>query len=250
MIPTVIAAFQDACDGWSADRVVADPELNTRFIEACRTRSLENAPVELNLKLINARKRGLLPRGARRTVVPKQYEFAFAGEIAIRSLERKHNTTLDRVLCDPTLAVEFDAVSAMIAPGFSPLEYRWAALRLRKTSRLKPELLARVIPSSTIGPIPISGLEQSTIPMQQGLYIILNHEHVLYVGEAVNLRTRLRKHLEHSDNKFLARYIWEFGEQGLLLEYRVLPDATRTNIRKALELELIRSRRAEFNVRR
>ena len=250
MILPLVAAYRAAADGWSADCVIADPELNQRFIEACRSQSLEDAPVELNLKLINTRKRGVLPRGARRTVVRNRNEFAFAAEIAIRSLERNHRTTLDRVLCDPRLACEFDGVAAAIAPGFTPLEYRWAALGLRKTSRLKPEILARVVPSSVVGPMSVAELDQSSVPMQQGLYILSNHESVLYVGEATSLRARIKKHLDHSDNKFLARYIWEFGETDLLIEYHVLPDNTRTDVRRALELELIRSRRAELNVRR
>ena len=73
---------------------------------------------------------------------------------------------------------------------------------------------------------------------------------VLYVGEAQNLRNRIKKHLDHSDNKLLARYIWAFGSDDLFIEYHVLPEHLRTDVRKAMELELIRSRRAEFNVQR
>jgi site-specific DNA-methyltransferase (adenine-specific) len=170
--------------------------------------------------------------------------------MAIRSLERKNQITLDRVLCDPELAGEFDTVASVIAPGFTPLEYRWAALGLRKKSRLRPELLGRVVPTQVVGPTLIQNLTPSELPVEQGLYLLLNREKVLYIGEAQNLRARFKKHLDHSDNKLLARYIWECGKGDLLIEYHVLPEGTRTDVRKAMEFELIRSRRPEFNVRR
>ena len=80
----LIEAFSEAADGWSADRVIADPELNRRFIDACRRRALDDPPVQLNLTLLNTRKRGVLPRGARRTVMRNQDAYAFAAEIAVR----------------------------------------------------------------------------------------------------------------------------------------------------------------------
>jgi len=250
MNPYLIDAFSEIRDGFSVDRVIADPELSARFISACRRRQLSEAAVDLNMNLLNTRKRAGLARSSRRTGVRNQDAYAFAAEMAIRLLERKHRTTLDRVLCDPELAGEFDAVASAIAPGFTPLEYRWAALGLRKNRRLRPELLGRVVPTKVIGPILIRNLAPSELPAGQGLYLLLSREKVLYIGEAQNLRARFKKHLDHSDNKLLARYIWEFGKGDLLIQYHVLPEGTRTDVRKAMEFELIRSRRPEFNVRR
>jgi len=148
------------------------------------------------------------------------------------------------------LAREFDSVAEAIAPGYSPLEYRWAALKLRKSKRLRPELLGRVVTSRVVGPIEVAGLNPLELPSEQGLYFLTARDKVLYVGEAQNLRLRLKKHLDHSDNKRLAQYIWEFGKDDLFLEYHVLPASTSTRVRKAMELELIRSRKADFNVQR
>lgn len=244
-------AFQTASLGFSVDRVICDPELNLRFIIACGELGLKEAPCDLNLRLLNRRKKGSFQRTEQRPrAIRNQTEFSFASEIAVRCLERKYQTTLDRVLCDPQLALEFDGIASAIAPGFSAIEYRWAALRLRKASKLKPEILGRVVASQVVGPIPLVGIVDTGIPADQGLYILSNRDGVLYVGEAQNLRARLKKHFDHSDNKLLARHMWEFGKEGLWLEYHVLPEGTQTRVRKALELELIRSRRAEFNVKR
>ncbi len=72
----------------------------------------------------------------------------------------------------------------------------------------------------------------------------------LYIGEAENLFKRLKKHLDHSDNKGLARWMWEHGMDDVQLEVQVLAAETKTIVRRALETELIRSRLPLFNVAR
>jgi hypothetical protein len=54
--------------------------------------------------------------------------------------------------------------------------------------------------------------------------------------------------LDHSDNKGLARWLWENGIRDLHVEYHVLPAGTTARVRKALEMELICSRNPIFNV--
>ena len=73
-------------------------------------------------------------------------------------------------------------------------------------------------------------------------------DQVVYIGECENLRKRLRKHLDHSDNKGLAHWLWQHGMSDLHLEFHVLPEDTTTRVRKALETELIASRQPTFNV--
>src|SRR5439155_19412900 len=62
--------------------------------------------------------------------------FAFASEMALRRMLDLSNPSLDHVLCDPLAATRFDDFARSLAPGFSSLQYRWAALRLRKDARL------------------------------------------------------------------------------------------------------------------
>jgi hypothetical protein len=117
-------------------------------------------------------------------------------------------------------------------------------------TQLKPEILGRVVRVELVGPTPVSGLNFAQVPAEQGLYVVSSRQCVLYVGEAQSLRARLKKHFEHSDNKYLARHIWECGRNDLMVEYHILPESTTGRVRRAMELELIRSRRAEFNVQR
>lgn len=133
------------CDHYAPDVVIADPDLNRRFLSACQTRGLSDAALALNLCLLRLRKTGNLEGiRSKRIAVPDQEDFRFASEIAVRFLERRDQVSLDHILCDPTRAVQFDEIAARIAPGFSSFQCRWLEtscvrcvplIDLRKTSR-------------------------------------------------------------------------------------------------------------------
>ena len=125
-------AFYSVRDEWSADRVVADPNLNQRFEAECRRPGLESGVGECNRVLLNLRKASHLSGlRSKRTSFRDQDDYEFASEIAIRFLERRDGVTLDHVICEPARVREFDELAARIAPGYTPLQYRWAALRVR-----------------------------------------------------------------------------------------------------------------------
>jgi hypothetical protein len=245
-------SFELASDGYSPDRVVADPSLNRRFVMECRKREL-NAPIgELNRSLLNLRKSGGLAgrRRSKRTHFQDEDEYRFAAEIAARFLERRDQVSLDTIICEPTRVAEFDEIAQRISPGQMRLQYRWAAFNLRKSGKLEPELVARVRPPTSVINLPVHRLVLDELPRSQGVYLFFDDDQLLYVGETENLRSRIKKHLDHSDNKGLARWLWKFGTEGLNVELQLLDDATKSNARKAFELELIRSRNPVFNIKR
>jgi len=247
---TIRTAFLAVREGCSPDVVVADPILNERFIAACYKGGLHEPDVVLNEKLLNMRKAKDLQGIAKskKRVLRNQDDYRFASEMAARFLERRDGMSLDKVLCDPQRAAEFDELAAKIAPGFSAFEYRWAALNLRKRRKLRPELLSRVVVAEEIARSQVAELELNAVPVTPGLYLFFHSDELLYVGECENLRKRIGKHLEHSDNRGLARWLWEHGAADLHLEYHVLAPGTATKIRKALEAEMIMSRKPIFNV--
>jgi predicted GIY-YIG superfamily endonuclease len=251
MKDALLRAFQHASQGFSPDRVVADPDLNRAYLSECNRLGLGLDAATLNRSLLNLRKRGGL-RGvsSRRTSLRDQPDYRFAAEIAARFLERANEITRDRIICDPQYAEQFDEIAKAIVPGGNSFEYRWAALNLRKQQRLKPELLARVARPSRVLQFKVVGLALDVVPKCPGLYLFYSDQATLYVGECDNLQNRIRKHLDHSDNKELARWLWQFGDSSLHLELQVLDKSITLRVRRALELELIRSRLPVFNVRR
>ena len=247
----IVEAFHHASQGFSPDRVVADPDLNRTYLSECNRLGLGSDAASLNRSLLNLRKRGAL-RGlsSRRTTLKDQPDYRFAAEIAARFLERENEITLDQVICDPRYAERFDEIAKSIVPGGRSFDYRWAALNLRKQQRLKPEVLARVARPSSVLRFKVGSFSLDMLPRSPGLYILYSSHATLYVGESDNLQNRIRKHLDHSDNKELARWLWEFGDAPLHLERQIFDNSITLRIRRALELELIRSRSPVFNVKR
>jgi hypothetical protein len=241
-----LAVRVDCC---SPDVVIADPDLNERYLQECHVRGLAQMPAELNHCLLNLRKNSDL-KGikSKRVVLRNQEEYRFASEIAVRFLERRHRLSLDQILCDPARAAELAVIAAQLAPGFTPFQYRWAALNLRKKKKLRPELLSKVVQADAVITARVVDLKTDKLPARAGLYLFIEPGRVLYVGECKNLQKRISKHLDHSDNKGLAHWFWEHGTTELHLEYHVLPLGITSRSRKALEAELIRSRRPFFNV--
>lgn len=246
-----LQAFLRTRNGYSPDAVIADPALNARFLAARRELGAGETDFELNHCLCNLRKSKRLEGHptTKRVNLRHKDEYEFAAEIAARFLERRQDTTLDRIICDPVLAQEFDRIAPELAPGFSLFEYRFAALNLRKARRLRPEIGPQLLPATQVESFRVADLDINRIPKSQGIYLFhYKDEGLLYLGEARNLRDRIRKHLDHSDRRDLARWLWEHGSDDLYVEIHVLPAGTTGAARKAVELELIRSRKPRFNI--
>jgi len=202
----IVEAFTHASDGWSTDRVIADPELNLRYCEECEELGLPGGPADWNRALMRLRKSGkleFLPRARRTTFQDEEFDqYIFASEIAMRQITDEIGTSLDDVLCDPQLAAKFDSIARTVAPGpFSSLQYRWAALTLRKrahecrtwSDQVPPDLERRRF--LEFKPLrEIVTLRFASVP---GLYLARKDaDQSLYLGESLDLGKRLQCHQE------------------------------------------------------
>jgi site-specific DNA-methyltransferase (adenine-specific) len=131
----IVAAYQAVHGGWSVDRLLANPNLNNAFIDACARKGLPGGPVQWNLALLRVRKAGRLPRAEKRlrgVAFDQMDAYSFASEIAVQQLSVELGVTLDDILCSPQLGARFDEMAQAYSPGFAPFQYRWAALTIRK----------------------------------------------------------------------------------------------------------------------
>lgn len=181
--------------------------------------------------------------------------YVHAAEIAARHAEDVHSTSIDRVLCDPSMRKCFDDLATRLAPDVCPYLLRKAALGLRKQRKLKPELVSRMSERHTkVEKYAAEDLlrNPSLIPQQPGVYIFSDNTGYLYIGQAIDLSTRVRKHLDHSDRKAVARYFWEHGMDNLQVELHSFDkdsDGKWKRYRTAYEASLIASRQPRFNIR-
>ena len=274
-------AFVEIHAGFSADEVVVQDGLNAAFLNACARLHRRSADrlgdakevafvAESNRALLNLRKAGGLAgddaRTTRRHVdrddAPPLDLYRHAAEIAARRVTDAHAATLDDVLCDPVLRAAFAAEARKLAgpvPDLWDDDLRRAALSLRKQRRLRPELVVRVADwGRTLGDAPAEALAaafaagEAPVPAVPGVYLLADAGGYLYIGEAKDLATRLRQHLDESDRTALRHHLLESGLAGVTVEWHAFDpasDARLARFRRAYESDLIASREPRYNVR-
>lgn len=190
----LIDAFAAACDGYSADRVVADPELSQVFAQHCQQQGLPGSERDWNHHLFGLRKSGKLAeiKTTKRTELTWEEfdKLSFASEIALRQMIDAGAESLDEILCDPQLAAEFDAIAQKFAPGSAIVSYRLTALKLRKeakSARTRAQLLKLGRLSKATA---LQDLTKSNLPEAGGIFVVHTDREQLYVGESLNLRER------------------------------------------------------------
>jgi DNA modification methylase len=215
----LIRAYESVYNGYSLDRVLADPELGSALTTKCHELGLPGTPKDWNHLLMRLRKAGKLARLQTRKRTEFSWsdydEFLFASEIAWS--EMKADGTLDDILCDPDLANRFDEKARKLAPGYTSLQYRWGALTLRKksnTARARSKQFATLSLDEFGKDRRLSSLKNEADPFDTaGLYLITGSQNqTKYVGSALNLGKRVstqfaENQLEHwlhdRDAKFI-----------------------------------------------
>ena len=196
----LLSAFAESNEGYSLDRLIADPVLNRRFVEECEQLGLPGDARIWNWRLFNLRKSGQLADvpTANRTEMSWQDcdGFLFASEIALAQMLADGSDSLDAILCDPEQAAEFDRIASSFVPGVPPFRLRWGALKLRKESnaaRARAKVIKSIGPAKFSKPRSVEVLDWSDVPSEAGLYLVSGKTNAerLYAGSTLNLRQRL-----------------------------------------------------------
>ena len=203
---SIIDAFSKSNRGFSVDRLIADPLLNEDFQNQCDRRDVPGTGAERNRFLFRLRKSGKLKRAgietSKRTSIgwDQMEPFLFASEIAWKQVSELYaSMSLDELLSDPRLAETFDKLARAYSPGFSSLEYRWAALKLRKegskgrsraAATTAKKLGMRKFKKSDVQPLSEVGFDDlASTPAIYGLRD--GEKNYVYAGETNDLRSRI-----------------------------------------------------------
>lgn len=257
----IIEAFSSSNRGYSVDRLVADPILNEDFQLACERLSIPGTHAERNRFLFRIRKSGKFKSLDVTTKVQtkigwKQISpFVFASEIAWRQISNKYCMSLDEIFCDPRIASQFDRIASDFAPGFEPLDYRWAAIKLRKEgSNARHRATLQTPKQFGISGLTKHGLKRNpgrfiselnfdSICAGSGVYVIRELDGTpLYAGETDQLALRLKTTFDPSG----PRSLWL--RQSEDLEIFMLPVPTiQPNQRFARQSLLLKWHKPEWN---
>jgi site-specific DNA-methyltransferase (adenine-specific) len=195
----IIDAYKTACQGSSTDLILCDPELNQKFVAACKKNSLPGDANAWNRLLLRIRKAGKLPKGERaprRLTASAMDPYSAGSEAAMQLLSLDYELTLDDILCSPVAAAEFDRLAALFSEGYTPFEYRWAAMALRKRAKKSKALATEHFQEWFTKQLPRAiPLDRCVSPEYEkpGVYVVVDHGESLYVGETLNVRARVEQ---------------------------------------------------------
>lgn len=245
-------AFEEVREGRSPEYVICDPTLNAVFLAAARRLGVDVPDAGINSSLLNLRKRGLLadcPTTRRKSPDPNLKRYRNAVLNTARLVEKQFRKNVDEIVCDPDTRAQFDAFIQFMCPGTSAFEAQYAALSLRKTSRLKPESVGHVIRSVSSSVFDLVGLEGRLVelPTGPGVYIFFDEDVTLYAGKADNLSKRVGGHISTWTFRDLVRQIAAGVRHQIFLVYHELSVNITARELAAYETELIRSRDPEHN---
>ena len=256
LVDVVRQAYLDVRGGWSTDRVLADPSLADEFLRRCWELGAQASAFELNWTLMYGRKNNKFPGvpRAERFSIPRQKldEFGFASEMAVRHIQEGQwglygrEVSLDKIICDPALAEDLDRLAARIAPGHSPLEYRWAALTLRKARRkLGTGLRLRADGFESLGYT--TQVKASLVPRSPGIYSFWLGGRAVFIGQTESLRRQVSIHFDCAGTRVVPD--WLDGRDYSQLRLCVAPIAgSSPSGRELLKAGQVLSQKPWFNV--
>jgi hypothetical protein len=216
----VTSAYNMVRQGFSSDRVLADPALDAAFIKACKDLSLEDSVFHLNLALIGLRKHNKLKAKSKRSIVPDQWRYAVASEIAARVMFYRYGASVDTTLAHPTLVNEFDKLAASITPGFSPFKYRWAALNMRKKGanvKLKSAEIDRLEWTMQVK------FDASSLPSEEGVYTLFEKETCLFVAGTENIDKSIQSQKRIAEVPLFQPELWQPNPNWMHWQYVRMP---------------------------
>ncbi|MCH2201976.1 MAG: GIY-YIG nuclease family protein [Fuerstiella sp.] len=208
----VATAFKKTHEGWAVDRVLADPQLQSAFYEECTRLGLPLSQHDACLRLLKLRKKGGALKGSRRySVSGEECEpYLYASEIAWATIRQEYpHLSLEEILSNPVHAAELDVLADQFAPGFTSLDYRWGALRLRKSVKKARERGKTLNPPRRfwLG-APFDELRCEDVPAVRGVYLVYQKDECLYVSGADNLRNRVKQIIKKPLGRWGASHRW------------------------------------------
>jgi hypothetical protein len=245
----VISAFNILSDEYSSDRVLADPDLDRKFIRACHDLGIDDTDFQLNWTLLGLRKHKKLSSvgKSRRASVGDQWRYAVASEMAARVMYYRYGASVDKVLCHPRLVREFDDLAKLITPGYSSFEYRWAALNMRKkgaSAKVSEAAVGRLEWSRKLK-FDIS----SSLPSDEGVYTLFEQEICLFVAGTESIQESITSQQRLTEVNLFEPALWKPDARRLYWRYVHLPD-TRAVYRYGIVRRLVGHWKPIFNIPR
>jgi len=139
----IVRAFEEIRKGYPLDRVLADPPHAEKLFKRCRQLDVKGSDYAIAMRLLRLRKSPTKSLRLAKLPVPKEKRnfapYSFAAEMAASQIKYRYGASIDDMLAYPEIGREFDELCEKLHPGMTSLDYRLAALHIRKSHYCKKD---------------------------------------------------------------------------------------------------------------
>ncbi|HEY8665696.1 MAG TPA: hypothetical protein VIL86_03480 [Tepidisphaeraceae bacterium] len=227
----VYDAFLRISNGTSAETVLLDKSLASKFHSESRKLGFHASAADMNRRLINIRKNParyekhgiVLPEATKVTPHPSIVpQYAHIIEFALARLRLRYGVTIDDILIDPELTAQYEEMVSSAAPSLTSEQVRLAALYIRKTRyiakknlQLVASLNVQKMESAFTDLGSVSRIDPSAVRDDEGIVEILENGRHLYISRNENLRLAVNQIGSPSSLMFMANDFWKPNPENL-----------------------------------
>ena len=216
----IVQAFSETHQGFAVDRLLADPQLTSKFLRRVKDLGVDAPAVAINKRLLRIRKATDLavsvPAATKRDKRDLS-RFLIAAEVAFALISRTRPVTSDDLLADPAIGLEFDALAQRFAGVGDVIDLRLALLHLRKNIRSRSNSDLQILQSIGTNEVanrwlPLGSLERidlENIPSSEGVFSIADPNRYLYLTKYSSLREGLSQFKRDKVLESLGNHFWK-----------------------------------------
>lgn len=254
----IVRAFAAVHQGYATDRLLADPHLSQLFLKEVRSLGLQEPTAAINRRLLRIRKATDLPvRLPKTTKTEKRdlHPYLIPAEIAYALLGYQYDVSFDDLLADPELLKQFDDLAIKIDPRGTIVDYRLAALHLRKNIRSRSDAerneVARTSESEvsqrwrTLGKL--ASLKRIDVPDSEGIFSLSEPNRYLFLTRFADLRSGIAQVQDGKLLSALGNRFWQPNVSGI--DVRIItPTVQKKPNLKVLEMKALDLYRPLYNL--
>jgi len=251
----IVNAFATIHNGYSVDRTLADPRLAFRFVERCQELGVDAPHAAVCRRLLRLRKAGGFPVKTTKRDKRNLQPFLIAAEIAFAKLTYRFDASYDDLLAEPEVGKAFDENIAKIGRAGDVVDYRLAALHLRKNIRSRRKADAEELAHLDISqlsacwhtPGNLSEVQLDALPASKGVFSLREPERYLFLSQSENLQSAVGIFQRGDVLASLANHFWSPIPSKIEVDFVKEEDVRDMSLR-LFEFKAIEINRPIFNM--
>lgn len=251
----IVKAFAQIHDGYSVDRTLADPQLAARFVKQCQQLGIDASHAAVCRRLLGLRKAGGFAVTTTREDKRNLHPFLIPAELAFAKLMYRYDASYDDLLADPDVGKAFDENVAKVGRSGDAVDYRLAALHLRKNVRSRRKADAEELAHLDISKVKahwhtlgrLSDVQLDTLPDSEGVFSLREPDRYLFLSQSNNLRSGIGIFHDKDVLASVGNHFWSPSPDKIMVDF-VRPADVRGVSLRLFELKAIETYQPIFNM--